>query len=367
MVDKFGLSRDPAINQIYPLIERGIAYHHAGILPTLKEIIEQLFTSGLIKFIFTTETFALGVNMPAKTVVFDALSKFYGRFHHYLKTRDFYQMAGRAGRRGIDKEGFVYSRINPHYIDISNLKKIIYGRYEGIESQLKSCYATIINLYKLMGEKILDIYPRSFHFYQSNPIKKREALSLLKRKIALLKSANYILPSAAISPKGELACRIYSFELQAGELYARKILNSLDEADLAVVICSLVYEPRRGQSRPKLSKKNKRLKRNLAYLSKDIHHLEKRFAIYPLSKKFYFHLSEAMKAWFEGTDFYKLNKYAPCDEGEIVRYFRMSIQLMREILSSQTVNKKVKSKVYNCLRRINRGIIDAEKQLRQEI
>ena len=103
LLDKFNLSSSPHTNAIFNLAKKGIAYHHAGLLPTLKEVIERLFTSGLIKLIFTTETFALGINMPARAVVFDSLSKFYARHYHYLKTRDFYQMAGRSGRRGIDK------------------------------------------------------------------------------------------------------------------------------------------------------------------------------------------------------------------------------------------------------------------------
>ena len=87
------------------LVGRGIAYHHAGMLPIHKEIVERLFTSGLLKLLFTTETFAMGVNMPAKTVVFNSLRKFNGVDFDWLRTRDYMQMAGRAGRQGIDTEG----------------------------------------------------------------------------------------------------------------------------------------------------------------------------------------------------------------------------------------------------------------------
>ncbi|MBI5416804.1 DEAD/DEAH box helicase, partial [Candidatus Poribacteria bacterium] len=107
LCNKFDLTREKSSDFLFPLIKNGIAYHHAGMLPTLKEVIERLFTSGLLKVIFTTETFALGINMPARSVVFDDLCKNYGNRWQALKTRDFYQMAGRAGRRGIDNEGFV--------------------------------------------------------------------------------------------------------------------------------------------------------------------------------------------------------------------------------------------------------------------
>jgi len=366
LLDKFNISSSPHINFLGPLIKRGIAYHHAGLLPTLKEIIERLFTTGLIKLIFTTETFALGINMPAKTVIFNSLSKFYGRYHGYLKTRDFYQMAGRAGRRGIDKEGFVFSRINPSHIDIPSLEKIIYGKYEPIQSQLNSCYATILNLYKIMADKIYDIYPKSFHFHQGETWKKKEVLSLLKRKVSLLKNLGYIR-EAEITQKAQLAAKVYSFELAIGELFEAGFLDNLDEEDLFVFVAALVYEPRKGEKKPKLTKKTKALKYRIDKFIKDIHKIERRFRIYPLSKKFFFYLSGVCRMWFAGASFPKISQYSTIDEGEIVRYFRMAIQVLREINTSSAITDSLKRKISNCLRKVNRDVVDAERQLRQKI
>lgn len=366
LLDKFNISSSPHINFLTPLIKRGIAYHHAGLLPTLKEIIERLFTTGLIKLIFTTETFALGINMPAKTVVFNSLSKFYGRQHGYLKTRDFYQMAGRAGRRGIDKEGFVFSRINPSHIDMTSLEKIIYGRYEPIQSQLNSCYATILNLYKIMGNKLYDIYPKSFHCYQGKPWKKKELLNLLKRKVSLLESLGYI-KGGKITPKAQLAAKVYSFELAVGELFEAGLLDELEEEELFVFVTAMVYEPRKGEKKPKLTKKTKALKRKIDKFIKDIHNRERRFRVYPLSKRIFFYLSGACRMWFSGSDFVKISRHCTIDEGEIVRYFRMAIQVLREINTSGVITSSLKRKISNCLSKINRDVVDAERQLRQEI
>ncbi len=366
LLDKFNITSSAHINFLGPLIKRGIAYHHAGLLPTLKEIIERLFTTGLIKLIFTTETFALGINMPAKTVIFNSLSKFYGRYHGFLKTRDFYQMAGRAGRRGIDEEGFVLSRINPSHIDISSLEKIIYGRYEPIQSQLNSCYATILNLYKIMADKIYDIYPKSFHCYQDKAWKKKEVLSLLKRKISLLKSLGYI-KGTEITQKAELAAKVYSFELAIGELFEAGFLNSLDQEDLFVFVTALVYEPRKGDKKPKLTKKTKALRRRIDNFIRDIHKQERKFRIYPLSKKFFFYLSGFCRMWFAGASFSKISQVCTIDEGEIVRYFRMAIQVLREISTSNAITDSLRARISNCLKKVNRDVIDAEKQLRQKI
>lgn len=367
LIEKFNISSSPHLNYLYPLIKKGIAYHHAGLLPTLKEIIERLFSTSLIKLIFTTETFALGINMPARSVIFDTIVKYYSHFPQYLKTRDFYQMAGRAGRRGMDEEGFVFLRINPYKVDLASVERVLYGEYEPITSQLNSCYATLLNLYQLKKEEaITSIYPFSFHFYQKDPFQRKQTLELLKRKMSLLKDMKYIIEED-ISWKAELASRVYSFELPIGELYEKGILEGLDEGTLFILVSSLVYEPRKGEKRPKLSKKVRKLKREADRLIKDIHRKERSFRIYPLSKKFYFHISEAARAWIEGTNFYKLDQYCFLDEGEIVRYFRMSIQVLREILSSKAIREDFKKKIRRCIERVNRDVIDAEAQLRQKI
>src|SRR5262249_21388280 len=108
---------DPGLRDIRMRALRGVGYHHAGMLPIHKEVVERLFTSGLIRMLFTTETFALGINMPARTVVFDALKKFDGVSFDYMRARDYLQMAGRAGRQGIDDKGLVIPIVEPEDLE----------------------------------------------------------------------------------------------------------------------------------------------------------------------------------------------------------------------------------------------------------
>ena len=84
---------------------RGIAAHHAGMLPLMKESVEHLFSRGLVKMVYATETLALGINMPARTVVIESLTKWNGSEHVSLSAGEYTQLSGRAGRRGIDTEG----------------------------------------------------------------------------------------------------------------------------------------------------------------------------------------------------------------------------------------------------------------------
>jgi len=363
LCERFGLTQEESAQKLYHLILKGIAYHHAGMLPTLKEVIEQLFTQRLIKVIFTTETFALGINMPAKSVIFDDLKKFYGRYTRILKVRDFYQMAGRAGRRGLDKEGFVFLRIHPQRINFEEVKRLILGRPEEIKSQFNLSYASILNLFETYKEKVIEIYPLSLHYFQSNRFKQKEALRLMQAKLNLLKEMSYIKENQ-LTLKGKFASSLYGYELILAELYERKILEELDEIDLAILISAVVFEPRKNQHLIKISRRTQRIKEITDEIMKMIHQKETRYRIYPLSKQPYFHLAFSLESWIRGSPFKDILKFTDTDEGEIIRYFRMSIQILREIRESKFASFSLKEKSSNLIFIINRDIVDAEKQLR---
>ncbi|MCM8780817.1 MAG: hypothetical protein NC908_02705, partial [Candidatus Omnitrophica bacterium] len=364
LCERFELKHQKTAQEMYPLIQRGIGYHHAGILPTLKEVIERLFTSRLLKVIFTTETFALGINMPSRSVIFDDLKKFYGRYIGILKTRDFYQMAGRAGRRGLDKEGFVWCRINPKRIHLEEIKRIIYGKPEEVKSQFNSSYGTVLNLYERHKEELTKIYPLSLHYFQSNPQNRKEAIRLLEAKIKLLKELNYI-ENGTLTAKGRFAKGIYGYELLLSEFYSQGILEQLDEFGLAVLAVAVVFEPRKNQRMLNISKNARRIKTLCEELYEEIKRRERKYRIYPFSKQPYFHLSSTVEAWLRGTRFDKILQFTDTDEGEVVRYFRMGIQILREIFEAEVISKTLKQKLRETIQTMNRDIVDAEKQLRQ--
>jgi len=364
LLERFDLKQDRTGQSLFGLIQKGIAYHHAGMLPTLKEVIERLFTSRLLKVIFTTETFALGINMPSRSVIFDELRKFYGRYVRNLKTRDFYQMAGRAGRRGIDQEGFVYCRINPRRINFDDAKQIIYGKPEEVRSQLNTSYATILNLYEKYKEDLFKVYPVSLHYFQSRKQERTEALRLIEAKLKLLKESGYIV-SGALTEKGVFAKTVYGYELILAELYEEKILEQLDEFGLGIISCAVVFEPRKNQRILGLSKNSRQIRRSCEEIYERIKRKEARYRIYPQSKQPYFHLSNSIEAWLRGTNFFKVLQFTDTDEGEVVRYFRMGIQVLREISDAKISSHLLINKIKETIRVINRDIVDAEKQLRE--
>jgi len=363
LCEKFDLKGERSAVEMLPLIERGIAYHHAGMLPTLKEVIERLFTSKLLKVIFTTETFALGINMPSRSVIFDELMKFYGTYTRVLKTRDFYQMAGRAGRRGIDKEGFVYTRINPHRIRFDEIKRVIYGKPEDVKSQFNASYATLLNLYEKYKESLFKIYPLSFHYFQTRPHQQKEAMRRMTAKLEILREFE-LISGDELTDKGRFAKAVYGYELLLSELYDGGLFEELDEAGLGIVAAASMFEPRKNQRLESLSKMASEIKKACDHSYERISHRESRYVIRPASKAPHFNLSKAMEAWIKGAPFNKILQYTDSDEGEVIRYFRMSIQILREIKDAP-ISPDLSQRISNTIRLINRDIVDAEKQLRE--
>ncbi|MCE9584035.1 MAG: hypothetical protein K8T20_16245, partial [Planctomycetes bacterium] len=241
---KYGVQGDKAVTEMRKHVSRGISFHHAGLLPTLKDIVERIFTAGLIKLIFTTETFALGINMPARTVVFDALTKYDGIRRGPLMAREYMQMAGRAGRRGMDEVGFSYSNVEYPYARFNAVNRTIDGEIEPIRSQFNLSYATLLNLWQHLGKNIYRACDNSFANF-ANPAAPpppqpsirssrrrnkpgrhnapppppspggsfRGMVEQVKRRLALLERFGYT-KEKELTPKGIFSKQIYGYEIQ---------------------------------------------------------------------------------------------------------------------------------------------------------
>ena len=138
----------PQITNILPLLEKGIGVHHSGLLPILKETIEILFQEGLIKVLFATETFSIGLNMPAKTVVFTKVQKWDGTAVRPITPSEYIQMAGRAGRRGLDERGIVIMMIDDK-MEPETAKTIVVGQQDRLNSAFYLGYNMVLNLLRI--------------------------------------------------------------------------------------------------------------------------------------------------------------------------------------------------------------------------
>lgn len=190
-IDEF-LKRNPEAGrsgQVEPLY-RGVAAHHAGILPAWKGLVEELFQQGLIKVVFATETLAAGINMPARTTVISSLSKRTDRGHRLLNASEFLQMAGRAGRRGMDERGYVVTVQTP----FEGAKEAAYLATSGADplvSQFTPSYGMVLNLLQTYTlEEARELLERSFAQYLATLYLKPqyEALQELQAQLAQIQA-----------------------------------------------------------------------------------------------------------------------------------------------------------------------------------
>jgi superfamily II RNA helicase len=145
---KATLEKSPQAHVLRTLAMKGIAFHHSGLMPFLKEILEILFSRGLVKVLFATETFAVGINMPTKTVIFTALEKFTDGSMRLLKSAEYIQMAGRAGRRGKDDRGLVIYLPQRDPVTTSEAQQILCGKAATFGSRMNFHYDF---LFKIMN------------------------------------------------------------------------------------------------------------------------------------------------------------------------------------------------------------------------
>ena len=491
LCQQFDIVEEKVITEFRHLIACGIAYHHAGMLPTLKEVVERLFTSGLIQLLFTTETFAVGINMPACSVVFDSLEKYDGISFRYLKAAEYHQMAGRAGRRGIDKVGYIYAQVAPEYSAHGDVSKAISNTIEPINSQFNLSYSSILNLYEKFGENIYDVYTMTLSNHQNNKRinelnkrievqeKKRDALpppvcihnsidgmtqiesyfrhknkseseyqrlqleverlkslssrggpgkeernknrnviygkmnnlkmglaknlchdcskrtdcsnkyqairkqekyifNIKKRhtsikdfqqvqiasRLNVLRSLGYI-EDQTLLPRGRMASHIYGYELQLTQLLFNGYFEQLSEDEINCLVVAIVSEPRKDGY-------FKRLKDNrmLSILGEamneimEIQRLEDHINVAELIPDLEFRLCSAMLAWSRGCEFDELTDYAELDPGDFVRTFRLVIDQLRQIRRAMKGHTALVEKINRCIGKINRDVVDAERQLR---
>ena len=154
----------PQIRRLRELLSRGIAVHHGGLLPIVKEVVEILFARTLVKVLFATETFAMGLNLPTRTVVFSGFRKHDGRAFRDLLPGEYTQMAGRAGRRGLDTVGsvIIVASGTDEAPPIATLKQMILGDPTKLRSQFRLTYNMILNLLRVEALKIEEMIKRSF-------------------------------------------------------------------------------------------------------------------------------------------------------------------------------------------------------------
>ena len=224
---------------------RGIAAHHAGVLPAWKELIEELFQQGLVKVVFATETLAAGINMPARSTVIAALSKRTERGHRPLMGSEFLQMAGRAGRRGLDSKGYVVT-VQSRFEGVREAGQLATSPADPLVSQFTPSYGMVLNLLQRHDlEKAKELVERSFGRYLASLdlVEEEETLAQLRLQLGQLEGVAGDVPWQDFEDYEKLRARLREerrllriLQQQAEETLANELTLALQFASRGTLV-----------------------------------------------------------------------------------------------------------------------------------
>ena len=337
-------------------LERGIAFHHAGLLPILKEIVEQIFAKGLLSVLYATETFAVGINLPARTVCFDSLEKYDGTSFRYLNSKEYFQLAGRAGRRGLDKVGYAISVVDPEFADLQRIEHLISGDKDPLQSQYQLSYNTILNLISNHTHEEREVILKSsFYTYQVAGTHKEKILAAFYNKMKKLQELGY-LEGEHLMARGEFAKRIYNHELIITELFTSDLRDTFTEFEIILICAGLEYEEKRNTTFKKAPAPQAR---ELLAKFKPYKSIHKYFRESNVEK-----LEPMLWTWYNGGGFAQLIDMTTMPEGDIVRFMRRIIDVLSQILhaSAQTMpdENALRDRIANAINALDRGIVQVK-------
>ncbi len=466
-------------NKNLEYLYNGVASHHAGLLPAWKLLVERLFQKGLIKVVFATETLAAGINMPARTTVISAISKRTDSGHRMLTANEFLQMSGRAGRRGMDKIGYVVV-MGTQFQSPEEVADLVKSSSNPLESQFSPGYSMVLNLLQnLELEQAKELILKSFGYFSSNDRLKPIILqqincektlaklkdekcpfglsnedfiefNKLKEKFIVYRKLTRTLQKQA-KQKGQKnapeveeylgktrelrealnkyhceICRGYKKhmknleiinryekryketckniekqkdiywnkflahkevleemgyiingtptqsgitcsmiraenELFISEIILRGILDELKPYELASVICALVTEDLRADVYP-----NQPISRNTRQALNKIKEIRKKIAIiqrnHDINTDMYInsYYSPLMEQWVMGTPWEDIAKQAESSEGDIVRIFKRTVDLLRQFTILPNLSEGLKQNAKEAMTSILKEPVDAD-------
>lgn len=225
----------------YSALYRGYAIHNAGLLPAQKELIEELFNKKLIKVVIATETLSAGINMPARTTVITSDRTPVGE----LNANKFHQMAGRAGRRGIDTQGYCIS-MAVNDAQARHFEKLIESPPDDLKSAFRPEFSFVAGYYAACknDELINELLEKSFYAYDNNPQikskKSKEMKGIFSTRRLLLRKKNFLTSAHKLTTKGELLTKLNGYEQIPiiNAIYDKKFAG-LDAVELAAAVAAM--------------------------------------------------------------------------------------------------------------------------------
>ena len=336
----------------------GVASHHAGMVPVFKEIVERCFAEGLVKVVFATETLALGVNMPARSVVIDKPTKYDGHRMVPLRAAQYTQFTGRAGRRGIDEAGWAVALWSPD-CTFDEMAEMASSRSFELRSAFRPTYNMVAGLLARMpAEEVRNLMSSSFAQHQADAASSQSSLPQQFDAVTSVLRERGHLDGWTLTASGSLVSRIFhEADLAVAEALHTGLLDGLSPPELASVLSAFTYEHRSPGPRPEVwipsGTAHRRLRRIGADLD-DLNRTEQRFAA-GLTRSLDAGFAPAAHRWASGETLEAL-----VDEGfsagDFVRNVKQLIDLARQVaaVAPNTGTARVARQTAGAL---NRGVV----------
>jgi superfamily II RNA helicase len=342
----------PSIQELRHCLSKGIAFHNAGLLPDMKHLVEHLFSQGLVKILFATETFAVGINMPAKTVCFDNLRKYTGTGFRHLTSKEYFQISGRAGRRGIDTKGISVAVIHRSSAEFDKIEEFTRADVLPLKSCFRLTYNTVLNMVHLHSEaEIQQILRMNFYTFQQLKSVKTAIDGADKRVIASIKSRFTKLVKTLIKLEyikdgkltriGIFATKIFSNEIEISQMFAGEFNYELDEYTILLLIASLVYENKRET------------KFYVKYNTQKIIKIKKALSLHPVLRNGGWQenmekMSALIDPCYNQKKFIDILKNTNLPEGDMIRLFMRIVDKLEQIDKALFDDPKMTAIVRNC-------------------
>ena len=335
----------------------GIASHHAGMVPVFKEAVEQCFAEGLVKVVFATETLALGVNMPARSVVIDKPVKYDGQRTVPLSAAQYTQFTGRAGRRGIDKEGWAVTLWSPGCA-FEQVARLASSRSFELRSAFRPTYNMVAGLLgRMSAEAARDLMGRSFAQYQAEAASPVDLSGRFDAVAGVLRERGH-LDGWTLTDSGLLVSRIFhEADLVVAEALSGGLLDGLSPSELASVLSAFTYEHRSPGPRPEVwipSGAAYRRLRRIGTALDGLHRAEGRFGLDPI-RSLELGFGPAAHRWAAGESFEAVQDLG-FSAGDFVRNVKQVVDLARRI-AAVAPDPATSATAHQTVEALNRGVV----------
>ena len=334
-------TQHPTAVKLRKCVSKGYAFHHAGMSHEIKRVVEQLVERGLIELLFATTTVAVGVNLPVRAVCIDYLAR---QNHTRLLSREYAQMAGRAGRLGRDENrgGVAISMVGRNEMKRSDLQEFGKEKVQPIRSHFSPGYRTLLNICATHGRDIQTTWKKSFAHFDATKgePQKNEMFSQALKRLSFLEEIQYYQGGIAgnggvLTELGRICSKISSSEILATEAYREKWVEDSDPLEICAIFgaiaCTKFFKLNKAVRNPLDRKWKERFYARVETLKG----IEERLGITDTLQQPNYAFAKVAYEWAKGSDLKRIrNRFGDVGDGDFITTMRTAAQAIRSLLDA---------------------------------